>query len=535
MISTVSIKSLWQSLFQLTIAILMCFASVSVNIAQATPTPVIPLPSPAPTYDIQVKARWGATGYESAMFTPGNPSPTGVTLNPSGTPAWSVGNYHPFSFTYSAFTGITTWSIDFNRDGDFLDSEESKSSTSSTLIGYQFKYLNLWMSGSSTAPNTVDVRNFTVNGTNLGSFTSNASTTPIEWSWTDDSGWFQEVVLTGEYRMSASSSSQETNRMWIRLGEKQLITYTVSYNGNSNTGGTAPSNQTKDYGVNLALANNSGNLVRTGYTFNGWNTQADGLGIDYAVGSNYTTNAALTLYAKWTPLPNRTVTFNANGGTGSMAPQTTNVPTALTTNTFTRVGYTFSGWNTAANGSGTAYAGGATYNFTVDVTLYAQWVLIPLPPPLPPPPDFAQKQINEAQVQLAAPSIAADVKVVPTGASASAQKTYDVALAVQNVSPVAAPAVLASLNLPSDLNVVSVKWEKEGQYYVDGNLPRTCSFDGRTAYCGIGQLWSGMKATITLRVTADPKTYPLGIKAEDLSTLYEVTTKNQATIFLNLN
>ncbi len=42
----------------------------------------------------------------------------------------------------------------------------------------------------------------------------------------------------------------------------------------------------------------------------------------------------------------RTVTFNANGGTGTMAPQIANVPTALTLNTFTRAGYSFSGWNT---------------------------------------------------------------------------------------------------------------------------------------------------------------------------------------------
>jgi uncharacterized repeat protein (TIGR02543 family) len=45
----------------------------------------------------------------------------------------------------------------------------------------------------------------------------------------------------------------------------------------------------------------------------------------------------------------------------------------LTLNTFTRAGYTFSGWNTAANGSGTAYANGASYPFTADATLYAQW------------------------------------------------------------------------------------------------------------------------------------------------------------------
>ena len=69
-----------------------------------------------------------------------------------------------------------------------------------------------------------------------------------------------------------------------------------------------------------------------------------------------------------------TVTFNANGGSGTMSPQTASVPTALTLNTFTRTGYSFTGWNTAADGSGTPYADGATYGFSTDITLYAQWV-----------------------------------------------------------------------------------------------------------------------------------------------------------------
>ena len=71
------------------------------------------------------------------------------------------------------------------------------------------------------------------------------------------------------------------------------------------------------------------------------------------------------------------MTFNTNGGTGTMSPQTANVPTALTTNTFTRTGYSFAGWNTASNGSGTAYANNAVYSFAADITLYAQWTALP--------------------------------------------------------------------------------------------------------------------------------------------------------------
>jgi uncharacterized repeat protein (TIGR02543 family) len=56
-----------------------------------------------------------------------------------------------------------------------------------------------------------------------------------------------------------------------------------------------------------------------------------------------------------------------------MAAETKNVPTVLTADTYSRSGYTFSGWNTSASGTGTAYANGATYAFTASTTLYAQW------------------------------------------------------------------------------------------------------------------------------------------------------------------
>lgn len=69
---------------------------------------------------------------------------------------------------------------------------------------------------------------------------------------------------------------------------------------------------------------------------------------------------------------NSTVTFNANGGSGSMANQTASSATNLTANTFTRSGYTFAGWATSATGT-VAYADGASYTFTSSTTLYAVW------------------------------------------------------------------------------------------------------------------------------------------------------------------
>lgn len=70
-----------------------------------------------------------------------------------------------------------------------------------------------------------------------------------------------------------------------------------------------------------------------------------------------------------------TITFDANGGTGKMAALMANpgYDKQLSSNTFTREGYTFTGWNTAADGSGTSYEDSASVTLDADTTLYAQW------------------------------------------------------------------------------------------------------------------------------------------------------------------
>ena len=69
------------------------------------------------------------------------------------------------------------------------------------------------------------------------------------------------------------------------------------------------------------------------------------------------------------------VTFDRNESTtgANMAPQTSVNPTALTTNTYTRDGFTFSGWNTKADGSGRTLENNAQFSFDSDLTLYAIW------------------------------------------------------------------------------------------------------------------------------------------------------------------
>ena len=72
-------------------------------------------------------------------------------------------------------------------------------------------------------------------------------------------------------------------------------------------------------------------------------------------------------------LATETVTFNSNGGSGTMAAQTASSATSLRTNSFSRSGYEFAGWNTLADGTGTAYTQSESYSFAASITLYAQW------------------------------------------------------------------------------------------------------------------------------------------------------------------
>src|ERR1035437_8479771 len=146
-------------------------------------------------------------------------------------------------------------------------------------------------------------------------------------------------------------------------------TYTVTFNGNGSTGGSMANES-----ASVATALSANAYTRTGYTFTGWNTAANATGTAYANGASYPFSASTTLYAQWTTVPTYTVTFNGNGSTGgSMANESASVATALSANAFTRTGYTFTGWNTAANATGTAYANGASYPFSASTTLYAQW------------------------------------------------------------------------------------------------------------------------------------------------------------------
>ena len=75
--------------------------------------------------------------------------------------------------------------------------------------------------------------------------------------------------------------------------------FVVTYDGNGNTSGKVPAPQEKLFGSALPIASPAGDFERDGYTFTGWNTKADGSGMDFGDGAIYTDNASMTLYAQW--------------------------------------------------------------------------------------------------------------------------------------------------------------------------------------------------------------------------------------------
>jgi uncharacterized repeat protein (TIGR02543 family) len=197
-----------------------------------------------------------------------------------------------------------------------------------------------------------------------------------------DAGYTITVTVTRSGN-SGSVTSDPTSAV-----TDSSVTYTVRYNKNADdaTGTTADSTHTFD--VEKALTANG--YTRTGYTFAGWgtwDTRYYGDTTDYTDGQNVknlteTAGTVFYLYAKWTAIT-YTVRYdkNASDATGTTADSTHtyDVEKTFTGNGYTRIGYTFTGWNTQANGNGTNYTNGQNVkNLTATsgavFTLYAVWM-----------------------------------------------------------------------------------------------------------------------------------------------------------------
>ena len=251
----------------------------------------------------------------------------------------------------------------------------SKSTGGKAWLDWKLEYVTHGYTVVSAAKNAYTVK---VNGATV------SKNSPV-----DLDGRSSFTIETGSIKVSKSTSAKNVvfsvNVTWgvtwadvyvatksasgtIRISAK--TSYTVSFNANGGTG--APSSQTKWYGTNLTLS--STKPTKTGYSFTKWNTKSDGSGTSYYPGGTYSSNSGATLYAIWAP-NTYTVSYNLNGGTGSISNQTKihNQTLTLTSTKPSRTNYEFVGWNTQSNGGGTTYLPGSSYTSNSEIVLYAIW------------------------------------------------------------------------------------------------------------------------------------------------------------------
>ena len=231
--------------------------------------------------------------------------------------------------------------------------------------------------------------------------------------WTDDG-----IQVFDEYgNAMAYERHGTTDTVWKEVEDDVTIyarwtenaKYTVTYNGNGNSGGTAPSDTngngpagTNSYYVNsMVEILGKGDLVKANYTFAGWATSPSGevvyaydAGEDKFTPANLTITGNVDLYAVWTENAKYTVTYNGNGNNGGTAPSDTNGNGPAGTNSYyvnstveilgkgdlVKANYTFTGWATSPSGAVVyAYDAGedkftpANLDITGNVDLYAVW------------------------------------------------------------------------------------------------------------------------------------------------------------------
>lgn len=177
--------------------------------------------------------------------------------------------------------------------------------------------------------------------------------------WTIDgytfAGWATSPDGSGaRYAPGARWTANGTLTLYAQWTPGQA---SLTYDGNGATGGkTDPQTGKTDEKINVR----DNGFTRDGYTFVTWNTQADCKGKAVDPGDEWTLQGSGTLYACWAGNA-QTLTYHGNGATGgNTAAQSGKTGDELTTNAngFTRDGYTFVRWDTAKDGSGTAYGEG---------------------------------------------------------------------------------------------------------------------------------------------------------------------------------
>lgn len=195
-------------------------------------------------------------------------------------------------------------------------------------------------------------------------------------------GWNTEPDGSGVSYTDGETYSFLENMVLYAQWTPIPATNTVTFYENDNESDLVSTYQTGSSTQGLTLFENlNPSFSDPGYTFEEWNTQANGSGTSYANGDQYSFNSNLILYAQWAPLATSSVIFNSNGASGSVLAVSDPTGTIISLPSgagLSLTGYAFCGWNMVANGSGAEYSAGASFDMTSNETLYAQWTQDPL-------------------------------------------------------------------------------------------------------------------------------------------------------------
>ncbi len=177
-------------------------------------------------------------------------------------------------------------------------------------------------------------------------------------------GWFEKEDLSGDAVSKIAKGSSGDKKVYAKWS---VVVYTISYNVN---GGTNAAANPADYTIEsstITLASPS----YSGYVFDGWFSSGDFSGDDVTSISRGNTGNKV-LYAKWLEIYD--ITYNLNSGTNDSAnPASYTIKSeTITFADPARTGYTFGGWFTASNFSGTAVTT-ISMGSTGDKVLYAKW------------------------------------------------------------------------------------------------------------------------------------------------------------------
>jgi hypothetical protein len=163
------------------------------------------------------RMRWGGTGFEGQIrYTDslGNTTDKG-NLNPSGIPAWVVNSARNFQISYSttATTGTFSLSVDFNNDGDFLDSQESTNFSETNLANTGFRGVRIWhtrAASSGTPVHTAKITNLNINGMLFADPSNAVDTSIFGNSTTGVSNWYKDSADAGVYSWNITGAIEFT-------------------------------------------------------------------------------------------------------------------------------------------------------------------------------------------------------------------------------------------------------------------------------------------------------------------------------------